>query len=101
VRRAGELVFLQDEFDQKFLFSKLMSRIGDGPKSDDKYWTKIRNEILWLRNWGADEHFEGTESISGKGVFGQLPRESIEAELLKALLANTRKWFLVSSIFGC
>jgi hypothetical protein len=88
VRRAGELVFLQDELDQKFLFSKLMSRIGDGPKSDDKYWTKVRNEILWLRSWGAEELLEGTESGSGKGVFGQLPRESIEAELLKALLGQ-------------
>jgi hypothetical protein len=94
VRRAGELVFLQDERDQKFLFSKLMSRIGDGPKSDDKYWTKIRNEILWLRSWGAEELFEGGDSVNGKGVFGQLPRESIEAELVKALLANTRKLFL-------
>jgi len=101
VRRAGELVFLQDELDQKFLFSKLMSRLGDGPKSDDKYWTKIRNEILWLRSWGADEPFEGPESVKGKGVFGQLPRESIEAELLKALLTNTRKCIPVSSIFDC
>jgi hypothetical protein len=91
VRRAGELVFLQDERDQKFLFSKLMSRIGDGPKSDDKYWVKLRNEVLWLRSWGAEELSEGTDSIKGKGVFGQLSKEFIEAELLKALLANTRK----------
>jgi protein transport protein SEC39 len=96
VRRAGELVFLQDERDQKLLFSKLMSRIGDGPKTDDKYWMKIRNEILWLRSWGAEELLEGSESINGKGVFGQLPRELIEAELLKALLANTRKLTLES-----
>lgn len=93
VRRAGELVFLQDERDQKFLFSKLMSRIGDGPKSDDKYWVKIRNEILWLRSWGAEELFEGTDAVKGKGVFGQLPKESVEAEILKALLANTRMFF--------
>lgn len=94
IRRAGELVFLQDERDQKYLFSKLMSRIGDGPKSDDKYWMRIRNEILWLRSWGAEELLEGADPVSGKGVFGQLPRESIEAELLKALLANTRKSIL-------
>jgi hypothetical protein len=68
-----------------------MSRIEDGPKSDDKYWVKIRNEILWLRSWGAEELLEGAESINGKGVFGQLPKEFIEAELLKALLMNTRK----------
>jgi hypothetical protein len=91
VRRAGELVFLQDERDQKFLFSKLMSRIGDGPKSDDRYWMKTRSEILWLRSWGAEELFEGSESLNGKGVLGQLPKESIEAELLKALLTNTRE----------
>jgi hypothetical protein len=69
-----------------------MSKIGDGPKSDDKYWVKIRNEILWLRSWGAEELSEGTDALKGKGVFGQLPKEFIEAELLKALLANTRKF---------
>jgi hypothetical protein len=52
---------------------------------------KTRSEILWLRTWGAEELFEGSESGTGKGVLGQLPKESIEAELLKALLANTRK----------
>jgi hypothetical protein len=68
-----------------------MSRIGDGPKSDDRYWMKTRSEILWLRSWGAEELLERSESVNGKGVLGQLPKESIEAELLKALLANTRE----------
>jgi hypothetical protein len=98
VRQAGELVFLQDERDQRFLFGRLMSRIEDGPKSDDKYWVKIRNEILWLRSWGAEELADGTDSLIGKGVFGQLPKDFIEVELLKALLANTRRLNSTGSI---
>lgn len=90
VRRAGELALLQDERDQKSEAAKLIHNLcNNGPKGDDKYWIKARDDILWLRDWGSLE-----ERI--KGPFGQLKREYLEVEILKALLANTRK--LQSSI---
>lgn len=90
VRRAGELALLQDERDQKLEATKLIHNLStNGPKSDDKYWIRARNDILWLRDWGSDE--EGTTPGQQlKGVFGQLKREYLEVEILKALLANTR-----------
>ncbi|KAL1867558.1 hypothetical protein VTK73DRAFT_4082 [Phialemonium thermophilum] len=90
VRRAGELTLLQDEREQKTLALDLIRAIGsNGPKSDDKYWIRMRNEILWLRDWGSEEDpsFAGKQV---KGPFGQLTKEFFEVEILKALLANTR-----------
>ena len=91
IRRAGELVLLQDEREQKAEALKLIHTIGaNGPKSDDKYWIKARNEMLWLRDWGSEE--EGSSPRDQlQGLFGQLKKEFLETEFLKALLANTRK----------
>ncbi|RDW83291.1 hypothetical protein BP5796_04782 [Coleophoma crateriformis] len=97
VRRAGELVLLQDEREQKAEFRRLMYSIGDGPKADDKYWIKTRNEILWLHGWGAEELTEDT-STQGRGIFGLVSKFFIETEILKILLANTR-YELARSIY--
>ena len=91
----GELALLQDLNDQKYEFTKLMIRVGNGPKGDDKYWVRMRNELLWLRSWGAEElsegaNGEGADTEKGRGIFGQLAKEYVETEILKALLANTR-----------
>jgi hypothetical protein len=89
IKQAGDFVFLQDEHEQRAAFTKLMSKIAHGPK-DDKYWVKTRNEMLWLRDWGAEELEEGPGAVHGRGILGCLPKELIEREILKALLANTR-----------
>jgi hypothetical protein len=92
IRRAGELVLLQDEREQTFEFQRLIHKLGNSPKGDDKYWTRVRNEILWLRDWGADELTGGIEGSQGRGVFGIVRKDFLEMEILKALLVNTRKF---------
>ncbi|EMR67420.1 putative secretory pathway protein sec39 protein [Eutypa lata UCREL1] len=90
VRRAGELAFLQDEREQKAEASRFILALSNkGPKSDDKYWIRARNELLWLRDWGAEESWEST-NVQAQGVFGQLNKEFLEVECLKAFLSNTR-----------
>jgi protein transport protein SEC39 len=93
IRRAGELVLLQDETDQKNELTRLMLCIVNGPKEDDKYWIRVRNELLWLRSWGAEELSEGADATTGRGIFGKLSKELVEAEILKTLLKNTRQSF--------
>ncbi|KAF2971257.1 hypothetical protein GQX73_g2326 [Xylaria multiplex] len=98
VRRAGELAFLQDEREQKAEAIRLIHSLSaQGPKNDDKYWIRARNELLWLRDWGAEE-FYGSADIHIHGIFGQLKKEFIEIECLKAFLANTR-YSLARSIY--
>jgi len=91
VRRAGELALLQDEREQKEEAIKLINALANnGPKTDDKFWIKARNEILWLKDWGAEDNSSASEPRT-RGIFGQVKREFLEIELLKALLANTRR----------
>jgi hypothetical protein len=98
IRRAGELVLLQDEREQTYEFQKLAHKLGNGPKGDDKYWTRLRNELLWLRDWGADELSGGVEGSQGRGVFGKVRKDFLETEMLKALLSNTRKLIPLQNI---
>ncbi|KAK3986295.1 protein transport protein sec39 [Cladorrhinum sp. PSN332] len=89
VRKAGELALLQDEREQKTEAVKLIHAIiNNGPKSDDKFWIRARNEILWLRDWGAEE--AAWAEATPNGIFSQLKKEFLEIEILKALLSNTR-----------
>ncbi|CZR66226.1 related to protein transport protein Sec39 [Phialocephala subalpina] len=98
IRKAGELAFVQDEHDQMSRFASVMLRVVNGPKEDDKYWIRMRNEMLWLRSWGAEELSEGADTSIGRGIFGKIPKERIEVEFLKALLTNTR-YNLATSIY--
>ncbi|KAI0016733.1 secretory pathway protein Sec39 [Xylariomycetidae sp. FL0641] len=98
LRRAGELAFLQEEREQKAEAIKFIHTLsGSGPKNDDKYWIRARNELLWLRDWGAEEA-TGSSEAPAHGVFGQLAKEFIEVECLKAFLSNTR-YSLARSIY--
>lgn len=91
VRKAGELAFLQDEREQKAEATKFIHSLSNnGPKSDDRYWIRARNELLWLRDWGAEEAQDSSD-VQAQGIFGQLNKEFLEIECLKAFLSNTRK----------
>ncbi|CCC11339.1 unnamed protein product [Sordaria macrospora k-hell] len=98
LRRAGELALLQDEREQKAEALKLIHALANqGPKTDDKFWMKARDEFLWLRDWGAEDAWGATDSRP-KGIFSQLKKEFLEVEFLKALLTNTR-YALAKSIY--
>lgn len=89
VRRAGELAFLQDEREQQAAATRLIRSLSmDGPKNDDKYWIRARDELLWLRDWGAEEALPS--DIQVHGIFSRLKKDFLEVECLKAFLANTR-----------
>jgi hypothetical protein len=100
VRRAGELAFLQDEREQKAEAIRLIRSFGThGPKSDDKYWIRARNELLWLRDWGAEEAC-GSPDVRMNGIFGRLKKEFLEIECLKVFLANTRTLCVKTCAYG-
>ena len=73
----------------------MQTGIVNGHVSDDKYWLRIRNELLWLRSWGAEELAEGADVGRGKGIFRENSKAFIEVELLKAL--STKKPWVSSS----
>ena len=92
ILRAGQMALRQDETQQKMELSRFMA---NGPtsspsKADDRYWTRIRNEILWMRSWGAEEPRAVTNSVPAKGILGQVAKEYVEFEIIKGLLVNSR-----------
>ncbi|KAK9419768.1 putative Sec39 domain-containing protein [Seiridium unicorne] len=98
VRRAGELAFLQDEREQRSEALKFIGTLRNNTaKTDDKYWIRVRNELMWLRDWGTEE-VAGDSSIKVQGVFGQLNKEFLEIECLKAFVASGR-YSLARSIY--
>lgn len=89
VRRAGDLVFIQDPGEQKGELTRLLRNLSaNTSKTDDACWIRARNEILWLQNWGSANSTNSAGSI--RGVFGTIPATYIEMEILKALLSNSR-----------
>lgn len=91
VRKAGELALLQDEREQKAEFLKLIHTVSErGSSTDDKLWIKARNEILWLRDWGAEEEDESNKHQYHHGIFGRLEKEFVEVEILKSLMTHGR-----------
>ncbi|KAA8567526.1 hypothetical protein MFRU_048g00250 [Monilinia fructicola] len=98
IKRAGELALLQDEREQMIAFRGFTSAFSHRPGNDDRFWIKVRNELLWLRSWGAEELEDIPDTSHGRGVFGRLSKEFIEVEVFKVLLANA-KYALAQSIY--
>lgn len=91
VRSVGELTFLQDQSEQRAEFHKFIARATENVKQDDKYWIRIRNEVLWLRDWGTESsNTTADNSKTGRGPFGKLSIEFLEQHILEALLNTSR-----------
>jgi hypothetical protein len=88
VRRVGEMRLLGDEREQSSTIKSLLKAAAQNPsKSDDMFWARVRNEILWLHDWGHGLVEDG----HGAGVLGSVKRATIEAEILDSLLEHSRK----------
>ncbi|KAJ4320014.1 hypothetical protein N0V84_006092 [Fusarium piperis] len=97
VRKAGDLAFIQDVQDQKAELGRLIRTLSArAPKNDDDFWIRARQEVLWLHSWGNEPGPVTTGSI--RGIFGNVPVEFIETELLKALLSSGR-YSLANSLY--
>ena len=61
-------------------------------KSKDRdQWVQIREQVLWLRNWGMSARSLKERNASQTyGVFGRVDMVNLEIELLKALLSSSR-----------
>ncbi|KAJ5130868.1 uncharacterized protein N7515_006907 [Penicillium bovifimosum] len=68
----------------------------------NRNWSVVRQRLLWLRDWQA-EHSDNAwdEPSPYHGLFWRIPRDTVETEVLKTLLAaqgNVADIYSVSSI---
>ncbi|OGE57990.1 hypothetical protein PENARI_c001G03170 [Penicillium arizonense] len=50
-------------------------------------WLSVRERLLWLRDWQAGQSEVWDEPSVYHGLFWRIPRDTVETEILKALLA--------------
>ncbi|KXG45243.1 Secretory pathway Sec39 [Penicillium griseofulvum] len=51
-------------------------------------WSEVRERLLWLRDWQAEQPDNAWDEPSPyHGLFWRIPRDTVETEILKALLA--------------
>jgi hypothetical protein len=91
VRMARDIALYQDEAYQLTVLDIIIGHLTNGPKGDDKFWIRTRNELLWLHDWGLGQTKEGASDQQGHGLLGTINRDTLEKTILKTLLANTRK----------
>jgi hypothetical protein len=84
-QRAVQLCLLATASDQESELKKLVHGFSSG-KRNELEWRQFREEVLWI--WQLNRR----DSASvGVGIFGSIQEEYLEMEVLRALLAASRK----------
>ncbi|KAJ6144790.1 hypothetical protein N7470_008685 [Penicillium chermesinum] len=62
-------------------------------------WQVIRQQLLWLRDWQAEQSEDGwSEPSTHHGLFWKISRDDVEIEILKALL-GAREYRLAVEVY--
>ncbi|KAF1843152.1 Sec39-domain-containing protein [Cucurbitaria berberidis CBS 394.84] len=86
VREVAQMSLRDDYSEQFSLLQKILHTLSSGPKTDSHQWTATRSKLLWLWNWGTDQHDNDRQA---QGIFGMLDSKTVEVEILKALLESS------------
>jgi protein transport protein SEC39 len=91
IEKTGSMLHNKSESYQYTVLQTYLHNMGGSAGADDKLWVCARKEILWLHDWGKTPSMEGATTQRGRGVLGQIPRNTVEREILTALLFHGRK----------
>ncbi|KFY08298.1 hypothetical protein V492_06343, partial [Pseudogymnoascus sp. VKM F-4246] len=90
IEKTGSMLYNQPESYQHTVLKEYLHKLGGSAGADDKLWVSARKEVLWLHDWGKPPSVEGATAQRGRGVLGQIPRDTVEREILTALLTHGR-----------
>ncbi|KAJ5157328.1 uncharacterized protein N7482_008428 [Penicillium canariense] len=86
-----------DEIQSAELKSVVSSAIKQQQSKQD--WQLVRHQLLWLRDWQADHLDNGwDEPSTHHGLFWRISRDTVETEILKALL-GAREYQLAVDLY--
>lgn len=85
-RLAASICLHSSEEMQTVELRNVVASIVKQPRSKHE-WQDVRKQLLWLRDWQAEHSDNGwDEPSTHHGLFWRISRDTIESELLKALL---------------
>ncbi|GFF29743.1 protein transport protein sec39 [Aspergillus udagawae] len=61
-------------------------------------WKKVREQLLWLRDWQAKQPEQNVDRPSCHGLFWKVSRHTVETEVLRALL-EAKEYHLAVDIY--
>ncbi|KAL5113628.1 hypothetical protein ACEQ8H_008493 [Pleosporales sp. CAS-2024a] len=93
MRELARISLRDDHPEQASLLQKIIYHLSTPPK-DAHYWTNARLKLLWLWNWGTDQHDADREA---QGVLGMLKGSEVETEILKALVESSHYSLVVQT----
>ncbi|KAH1431275.1 hypothetical protein KXX32_003358 [Aspergillus fumigatus] len=84
-RQAANLCLHSTEDMQ---LAELRSTVGSVAKqvTPGRDWKKVRKQLLWLRDWQAKQSEHTVDRPSCHGLFWKVPQDTVETEVLRALL---------------
>jgi hypothetical protein len=85
IRELAKMSLRDDHAEQLSLLQKVIHSVSSSRK-DSSQWTSARLKLLWLWNWGTDNH---DPDRHGQGILGMLKSSEIEGEILKALVESS------------
>jgi hypothetical protein len=79
---------------EEMQLAELKSVVNSTVKQPRSYqeWLSVRERLLWLRDWQAEQSEGWDEPSPYHGLFWRIPRDTVETEILKALLAARGKF---------
>jgi hypothetical protein len=86
IRETARVYLRRDAAEQISLVQKIVHALGTSGSKGDEQWLAIRAKLLWLWNWGSDLT-QGDRHT--QGLFGHVPRATLETEILKGLLEGS------------
>jgi hypothetical protein len=94
--RAASIICLQSSDDaQSRELRGVVNAIANQP-NPGRDWSRIREQILWLRDWQGTSPYSPTDSKRDyHGLFWRMSREMVETDILKAMLDVRGQCFLV------
>ena len=82
IRDTASLCLFGSEHEQMIELRRTLYRLKS-ERLDDKLWSSIRKQLLWLQDW---EKRPGSGTAEPRGVFSKIPRIDLETEMLRGML---------------
>lgn len=95
IQNVARMKFFTNEAEQLRDLKQILHGLSQDGKRDEDRWMNDRMKLLWLWNWNIDpdEH-----SIKGSGPYGDIPKETLEKEVIVAMLRTGSEMRLLSRI---
>ena len=96
-----ELGLFGTSTEQMAVFLKILHGLQRAQIREDKSWAKIRQQLLWLRDWSHVFNTDDSSHDAMQGILCKIGKTEFELEILRTLLTCAREHLpLLATLFA-